>query len=169
MQPDFTIRPATPDDGEGIAALFMRTWRISLIDLLPEGFIDRFDHDVQKQKYAERAADPAWLLLVAEKDGKVIGMIGATGNTTPPLSYPMQIKSMYVDPDYHGHGIGTALLRVMLETLRGLRVPSVMLWCIAHNAFAGAFYERRGARRIEGVEPPEEYAAMPHVVYAWDL
>lgn len=169
MQPSFIIRPATPEDGEGIAALFMRVWGVTLKPFLPDGFLSRFEHDVQKQKYAERAADPGWTLFVAEGGGRIVGMIGAKDNDAEPFTYQKQVKAMYVDPDAQGRGVGTALLEVLFETLRNGGVKSAMLWCIAGNARARGFYEKRGGRGIAGVAAPQEYDALPHVAYGWDL
>jgi ribosomal protein S18 acetylase RimI-like enzyme len=162
------VRRAKPEDGEEIARLFMRAWHISLKHLLPEGFLDKFEHRVQRDKYAERAKDPDWALYVAEADGRVAGLIGAKDNDTPPPGYQKQIKSMYVDPDFQRRGLGQALLKHLFAEMKKDGVKNAMLWCISTNAPACAFYEGQGGRKIEGVPLPEEYAALPHVVYAWD-
>jgi GNAT superfamily N-acetyltransferase len=168
MEGNLKIRRATANDGEAIARLFMRVWRISLKEFVPEGFLEQFQHDIQKQKYAARAADPEWLLFVAESGFRIVGMIGAKENDSEPLLYKKQIKSMYVDPNFQSQGIGAALLdRIFLE-LRGMEVGNVMLWCIKSNERAARFYEKHGGKRIENVKTPAEYAAMPHVIYAWD-
>ena len=57
-QIEVKIRPATVGDAEQIATLFMRAWQISLKDIVPHGFLDRFNHEERKQKYEQRAADP---------------------------------------------------------------------------------------------------------------
>jgi GNAT superfamily N-acetyltransferase len=162
------IRPALSSDAEGMARVSMRAWHISLKSVVPDGFLNQFEHEKQKIKYAERAVDPSWLLLVAESQGKIAGMIGAKDNDSEPQSYQKQIKVMYVDPEFQSRGIGEALLAAVFAELKHQGVKRVMAWCITANEIACSFYEKCGARRIERIEPPEEYAAMPHVIYAWD-
>ena len=165
---NLNIRPAQPSDAEGMARISMRAWHITLKDIVPDGFLDQFEHEKQKAKYAQRAVDPAWLLFVAECQGKIVGMIGSQNNDSEPRFYEKQIKVMYVDPDFQNRGVGKALLANIFAELRQQGIERVMLWCITANKTACSFYERSGGRKIECVDPPEEYAAMPHVIYAWD-
>jgi len=163
-----TIRRACASDAEGMASVSMRAWHLSLKDILPDGFLNQFEYDKQREKYAERSLDSAWILLVAECAGKIVGMIGGKDNDSEPLQYEKQIKVMYVDPDFQNRGIGRALLAAIFTELKKEGVARVMLWCMKANDAACSFYEKCGAERMESIEPPEEYKAMPHVVYAWD-
>lgn len=52
------IRPAIASDGEAMARLFLRVWHITLRDIVPSGFLDQFQHDKVKFKYANRAVEP---------------------------------------------------------------------------------------------------------------
>jgi GNAT superfamily N-acetyltransferase len=108
------------------------------------------------------------VLLVAESNGKILGMIGVKDNDSEPLSYQKQITAMYVDPDFQRQGIGTLLLKSAFAQLKNQGVGSAMLWCIKSNRPACSFYEKYGGKCIENIKPPEEYAAMPHVIYAWE-
>jgi GNAT superfamily N-acetyltransferase len=162
------VRRALVSDADGMASVSMRAWHLSLKDILPEGFLDQFVYEKQREKYAERALNSAWILLVAEFEGKIVGMIGAQDNDSEPLIYEKQIKVMYVDPDFQNRGIGKALLAAIFAELKRDGATRVMLWCITANEFACSFYEKLGGKRIESIKPPAEYAAMPHVAYAWD-
>jgi GNAT superfamily N-acetyltransferase len=161
------VRRALASDADGMASVSMRAWHLNLKDIVPEGFLDQFVFEKQREKYAERALNSTWILLVAEFDGK-IGMIGAQSNDSEPLIYDKQIKVMYVDPDFQNQGIGKALLASLFAELKKQGVERAMLWCITANEVACSFYEKLGAKRIESIKPPAEYGAMPHVVYAWD-
>src|SRR5687768_3429801 len=52
---------------------------------------------------------------------------------------PGWIDHLYVDPDAHGHGIGSALLRLAQQEQAELR-----LYTFQSNVRARAFYERHG-------------------------
>jgi N-acetylglutamate synthase-like GNAT family acetyltransferase len=163
------IRPAVIGDAEQISELFMKVWHTSLKDIVPDGFVDQFEHEKQKQKYAQRAVDPKWILLVAESGGSIVGMIGATDNNSEPLCYQKQIRAMYIATDVQRQSIGTQLLDRILVELMKQQVSNVMLWCIKANHAACSFYEKRNGQRIENVDPPDEYSSMPHVIYAWEF
>lgn len=163
------IRPATIKDADEMAKLFMRTWQISLSQYVPAGFLDQFQYQKQKEKYILRVADPQWIILVAKYQGKIVGMIGVTGNDSQPILYQKQIKSVYVDPDFQKQGVGRLLLEKLFSELQKQRIKNVMLWCMTSNQGACSFYEKHGGQRIENISPPEEYASMPHVIYAWEF
>src|SRR5262249_16639734 len=127
------VRPALSADAAGMASVSMRAWHISLRNVVPDGFLDQFDHEKQTIKYAERAVDPSWLLLVAESGGKIAGMIGVKDNDSEPQAYEKQIKVMYVDPEFQSRGVGKALLASVFALLRQQGVKCVMAWCIAAN------------------------------------
>jgi GNAT superfamily N-acetyltransferase len=162
------IRPAQSQDAEALATLFMRVWSITLAPILPVGFLDQFDFEDQKAKYIERANDPNWILLVAVENGKVVGLVGARDNDVEALSYKKQIRSMYVDPDWQGKGVGSALFLQIRKELIERNAKNMMLWCITANEQARSFYEKHGGRLIEDVTLPEEFSVMPHIIYVWD-
>jgi GNAT superfamily N-acetyltransferase len=161
------IRPAAPEDSESIAEIFMRVWNITLAEFVPAGFLKRFAYETQKTKYAERAVDPNWILLVAVVDDKIVGFVGAKDNDAKPLQYQKQIRSMYVDPDWQRQGIGSVLFSAIENELKNRGSQTMMLWCIKANAKACSFYEKHGGKRVENVTPPLEYSEMPHVIFAW--
>jgi len=138
-----------------------------MAEYFPDGFLKRFSFENQKTKYAERAKDPNWILLVAIENNKVVGFVGAIENDSEPLSYQKQIRSMYVGPDWQRQGVGSALFKAITTELKKIGANSVMLWCIRANVGACSFYEKHGGKHIENVPPPLEYSEMPHVIYAW--
>ena len=164
---NISIRKAVANDAEEMAQLFMRAWQISMKHFVPDGFVDQFQIEIQKEKYASRATDPQWTLLVAQYNDKIIGMIGAVNDNTERSFYQREIKSMYVDPDFQKQGIGKLLIEKLFLDLKKQQVQSAMLWCIKANQPACSFYEKHGGQKIENIPPPEEYSTMPHVIYAW--
>ncbi|RYU97487.1 GNAT family N-acetyltransferase [Emticicia agri] len=71
--------------------------------------------------------------LVARIDETAVGFVSAY----EPDNF---IHHLYVSNEYHGQGIGTMLLNVMLENLQS----PVRLKCLQKNEAGVAFYERNG-------------------------
>ena len=55
-------------------------------------------------------------MLVAEIDGRVVGL--ATGELLSSGAYDCETKGLYVRPEHQGRGIGSALLRSMMDYFR---------------------------------------------------
>lgn len=71
--------------------------------------------------------------LVAYVEDKVAGFVSAY----EPDNF---IHHLYVDTTYHNQGVGTILLKAMLERLK----RPVRLKCLQQNKAGVAFYERNG-------------------------
>ena len=86
---------------------------------------------------------------VAELDGRVVGC-GALHVLWEDLA---EVRTLAVDKDFRGHGIGDVLLARLLEQARSIGVARV--FCLT---FAVAFFIKHGFVEIDG-------APVPHDVY----
>lgn len=103
------IRPCETDDHAGVDAL--------LRDAFPEPGEARL-------VLALRAADADTLELVAESDGKIVGitMFSPATATMPDGTHVhgLGLGPVAVSPDYHNRGIGAALIEAGLDFVRTL-------------------------------------------------
>lgn len=76
-------------------------------------------------------------VLVAEADGRRAGFAGLLENDN-------FLHSLYVDPDWQGHGIGSALLRAVEARF----TSTGALKCLLKNTAAQAFYLKHGWKKI---------------------
>jgi amino-acid N-acetyltransferase len=90
--------------------------------------------------------------LVAESGGRVVGC-GAMHVIWEDLG---ELRTLAVDPELTGHGIGRALVGALLERARALGVARV--FCLT---FETAFFARAGFTEIEDAPvTPEVYAQL---------
>lgn len=75
---------------------------------------------------------------------------------------PGWIDHLYVDPDVHGRGIGSALVRLAQGQQDELR-----LYTFQSNARARALYERHGFVIEELTDGARNEEKMPDVTYFW--
>jgi GNAT superfamily N-acetyltransferase len=142
------IRPSRAEDGEALARVHERGWRISyagLVDparVLSRPFAERV---AQWTRYAAGGGVPMW---AADDGGEVVGAIAAgrsrDGDAPPGTA---EVVALYVDPDRQREGIGTALLARAVEEMRAGGYTRATLWTLRHSAQSTSFYEANGWRR----------------------
>ena len=97
------------------------------------------------------AADDAEL-LVAERDGEVIGYLHYDSEGAEP-----ELHRIYVDPDKKRGGVGRALLQELHARLKP--GAQYILLVAEANTDAQAFYERQGLVIENRVDGPQHYSA----------
>jgi ribosomal protein S18 acetylase RimI-like enzyme len=94
--------------------------------------------------------DPDTLVLVAERDGAVVGYCYAG---IEPLSWKELrdragfIHDLLIDPAARGQGAGEALMHAATAWFRERGLPRVMLWAAAGNAPALELFRKAGFRQ----------------------
>ena len=122
------IRRADPKDAEAVARLF-REVRRACLPYLPALHTPDEDRRVFRERVF--AECQVW--------------VGGSGTIDGFIAFREGwVDHLYVRPDRHGHGVGTALLGQAMRTYSPLR-----LWVFQRNAMAIGFYSARGFREIE--------------------
>lgn len=99
-------------------------------------------------------SDPKRPVLVAERDGKVVGYAFCIFEQTPPSSSLQPMKTLYlddlcVDEACRGRHVGTALYEAVLALAKESGCDRVTLNVWSLNDSAMRFYEQRGMRRLK--------------------
>ena len=145
-----TLRPASVDDVEALAALWHRGW------------IDGHAGHVPRELHAHRTLDdfrkrvPAKLpaTTVAELAGKIAGFV---------TLHDDELEQLYVDGSARGAGVAGVLLRHG-ERLIAERFPVAWLAVAVGNARARRFYAREGWTDAAALEYPAEVPDGPRIV-----
>ena len=150
MNNPVTIRPETAADIEAIAAVTKAAFATMAIS----------EHTEQYIVEALRAADALTVSLVAEREGQVVGHIAfspVTISDGTPGWYGLGPVSVL--PECQRQGIGSALIRVGLERLKGLEARGCCL--VGHPDYYPRFgFEHPPDLAVEGV-PPEAFFVLP--------
>jgi ribosomal protein S18 acetylase RimI-like enzyme len=146
-----TIRPAVPADLTVIGrlgALLVRTH----YDFDPQRFIAPTPET--ERLYASflgtQLEDPDVIVLVAEREGEVLGYTyaGVEGYDYMSLRGPAGVLyDIVVDPAHRGHGIGRMLLDATLLALDARGAPRAVLSTAERNETAQRLFSRAGFRR----------------------
>jgi len=146
-----SIRPATLKDVGAIGrlgALLVREHH----DFAPQRFIEATAQT--EKRYGSflgtQLEEPNIVILVAERDGKVIGYTysGVEGIDYMSLRGPAGvIYDIVVDPDHRQQGVGRILIDATLAALKNKGSPRVVLSTAERNAAAQRLFDRAGFRR----------------------
>jgi len=148
------IRPLEGDaDVEGLIRTRGRAWREAYDEILPDAVLAEITVDPTPEDVAdwnERLGGDRRALFVAVVDGTVRGFVDVCWDDerTKPFVGPDEagLKGIYVDPEWWGEGIGSALLGRAIDALPS-ELDAVRLEAFADNAIGAGFYASRGFER----------------------
>jgi ribosomal protein S18 acetylase RimI-like enzyme len=142
------IRRARPEDADAIGETFIAS--LESLRFLP----DLHTRDEHRHFINEIVPVDHELWVAGDEGGRVVGL-AAIGEST--------LGHIYVLPDFHGRGFGTALL----DKTKELRPHGFTLWTFPANEQACRFYERHGLRPIEYGDGSGNEEGLPDVRYEW--
>ncbi len=140
------ISIATPEDVEGMQEVFYHGWLATYPNaehgITVDDIEDRYKDRLSPEKLAQRreqAANPleGQTTLVAKKDDKVVGLCRVSKH--PDRN---QLYAIYVLPEYHGQGVGTAMWNAAQQYLDASKHTIVEV--ATYNDKAIEFYKRLG-------------------------
>jgi GNAT superfamily N-acetyltransferase len=152
MASTISLRPATPDDADAIAAIYLSS-RKTFVSFAPLVHTDDEIH-----RWIRETLIPEHQVTVAEENGAIVAMMALSRKEGI-----VWIDQLYLAPNVVGKGIGTALVNFAKSTLG----PPIRLHTFQENTDARKFYEKLGfrARRFSDGSGNEE--KCPDLEYEW--
>ena len=155
------IRRATAQDAPAIARVRIDSWRATYRGLIPDAYLDamRVEESTEIWNRVLTAGANTTSVFVAESDGEVVGF--AAGNMLAESRHDLnaELSAVYLRPGHQRAGIGRRLVSAVARAQRAHGANGLIVWVIAENKGARAFYERLGAALL--VEQPFEWDGMP--------
>lgn len=105
---------------------------------------DVFDNDIHPQWRAEFFADPRHHLAVAIDDGVVVGMASGVRYVHPDKAPELFVNEVAVASTHYERGIGTRLMRALLDDARARGCVNAWVLTSPTNAAALALYTKAG-------------------------
>ena len=134
--PGVVLRAGRDEDAAGFIALIGACW-----SEYPGCILDLDGEVPELRALATYFRDQGGMLWAAEREGRVIGMVG-----TRPLKEDAawEICRMYVDADARGIGLAAGLLRTAEAHARAAGAGRLVLWTDTRFTRAHGFYEKAG-------------------------
>lgn len=158
------IRHAKPDDARALSNVFDVTWRETYLGLIP---------GVTLQKMLARRGERWWRstvtrgrpLVVLDVGQGVVGYSSYGRCRDRSLPADGEIDELYLMPEYQGIGFGRRLFKAVCNDLKHQGLNRIVVWALADNERACAFYEGLGGRRTAQVEERIGGAPLAKVAY----
>lgn len=156
MYPSLVIRAALDGDVDALADLVARLKRLNgEFDPLLKPADNLIS--VSKEYVRSKISSSNSVVLVAEIDGKVVGVV--IGDLEDRLFYEPRIagviKEFYILPEYRRKGLGKRMLNEIIEALRKKGAQMIMADFPALNEIAIEFYKKMNFRPIESIYAKE--------------
>ncbi len=150
------VRSAAPADAAAIHRVSVASCRAAYEDVLDDQtFLEVVNDPSRVDTLADRLESVATadgvVYLVAEREGALVGFVQCLHGDDRPDHVPegeAYLKSLYVHPDSWGEGVGTRLLRAVIERLPPDR-SGLRLAVLTVNERGKRFYESRGFERVD--------------------
>ena len=140
LVPPVVVRAAAPNDAPAIAAIYNAGIR---------GRMATFEtRERSAAEVAPRIDDARYPLLAAERDGRVVGWIGASSYRARDCYAGIAEFSVYVDSAEQGRRVGDALMREFLPALEGRGFWKVLSRIFPENTASRALCRRHGFREV---------------------
>ncbi len=146
------VRQAELADAAALAVAHIRSWQAGYAEVISDEFLRGLDSELAGrtlhwQTIILAAEAEGHFVLVGELEGELAGWL--TGGRCRDAARDErlgEVHACYVDPAYWRRGVGSALMTAGTERLTRAGYLEAVLWVLADNARARAFYEHHGWR-----------------------
>lgn len=156
---NYIIRPSTPDDAPGMAALRRMRGVFETTLGLPSSRV------ADSEAFLDNMGDEDHHFVAEAEDGTIIGAVGLMVRANPRTRHVGSV-GIFVHTDWQNKGVGTALLETVLDLADNwLMLVRVELEVFANNERARHVYEKLGFE----LEGRRRMAVIQNGVYVDEL
>jgi GNAT superfamily N-acetyltransferase len=161
------IRPATVEDAPAIARVHVASWRSTYRQLLPKKFLASLHEQGYAQRWERVISDGASVVFVVEEAGELVGFASGGHERAGETGYTGELYAIYLLETAQRRGYGRELLRAIVEGLRAMNLPDMIIWVLRDNRPARLFYERLGGVYVRSQPITIGPATLEEVSYGW--
>ncbi len=138
-----SIRPIVQEDFRNIQLLARKSWHMAYKELIPSkvqiNYLERAYHPSMLEKRMRHS-----LFLVAVYNESIIGFINLSHRRECGIA---ELSAIYLDPDYIGRKIGTALLNEAIACVG--HITKIYVTVESDNQIGRKFYEAKGFKVVK--------------------
>lgn len=161
------IRKAIVTDAKGIAKVHVDSWKTTYANIVPDEYLNNLSYESREQMWTN--AIPYGGVYVAESnEGLIVGFSkGGKERSGNYNGYDGELYAIYLLKEYQGKGIGTALVKPIIDDIKGMGLNSMVVLVLEEN-ISRQFYESLGGRKIDTIEVEIGGKKFSELVYGWE-
>jgi len=134
-----------------------RSWQAAYEHVFGSERLAGIDVSRRRAMWKRALADHTRDVFVCEEDGAVVAFVGSFPSRDPDAEG--ELGEIYALPEAWGKGVGQSLMAACLAALQERGYADAILWVLADNPRARAFYEREGWA-LDGAEKTERFLGV---------
>lgn len=140
IMPQFSIRPATPDDALAIATVQYHGWQQTYRGIIADSYLDNMTLEKGHKNWQYNLQNPKGTINVMEDpQGRVIAFSGAGRCRTKEFDCDAELYALYLLKEYQGQGLGRKMFMYEVQNLIKSGYKSFFVYVLAANPSVG-FY-----------------------------
>lgn len=146
-----TISKATINDIAHIAKIHHTAWQAEFSNLLSRAAVEKMNYAFCKSFWKRYFNKENAQTYIAKIDNHIAGFISIIKNnpSLSDLGADSEIDKIYIAPEYQGQGIGSKLVKYILEILQKKGYKKTIVKTFIKNKKAQQFYEKLGGICIQ--------------------
>ena len=161
------VRPADAGDALAIARVHVATWRTAYRGLLPDDFLASLDEARYEERWRRTLGDGNGRVYVAEDGAQVVGFASGGRERAGEDGFSGELYAIYVLQEMQHRGHGVRLVQAVVQGLREMALPNMIVWVLRDNHEARHFYERLGGVYVRTQPITIGSALLQEVSYGW--
>ena len=164
-----TLRRATVDDAQAIAKTRIDGWRASYRGLIPDAYLDAMELESSRALWEKILSvdAPTAMVVVATRDAEVVGFAAGNILREPKQGLEAELTGIYVRREFQRGGIGHMLVGAVVAALRAQHPNGIVVWVLAGNKPARAFFEQLGAELLAEQTFQWDGIDLVEAAYGW--
>jgi L-amino acid N-acyltransferase YncA len=163
----FRLRPATSADAEGVARVYVASWRATYRGLVPPATLARMSQGSEVPYWRRSLARSGQRCVVATgAGGGVVGFLTAGPDRSGGDRFTAEVYTLYLLPGLTRRGLGRRLMAAAAEQLLADGYKGLRVWALRDNPSRG-FYAAIGGAPAGAKTVLVDNAPLPVVCYEW--
>lgn len=143
---DISIRKGTKKDSELISRIYAESWRSAYKGMVPDEYLNDLKDDFWVEKFQMWISEDIFKVKIIYADNKAAGAAAYGKSRDEKFADYAEICSFYLIPEYFRKGLGTALMKSVIDEIYNEGYKHCYLWVLDANSNARMFYENMGFR-----------------------
>lgn len=164
------IRPALPDDAEGIAKVHVQGWQEAYVGHLPQPVLDRQSVPARLRLWQGLLQEPPtdrWTFVAIDPAAGIVGFVGGVRAKPVMFGPAFKVPVLYVLQSHLRRGLGRKLMYALGNTMAQHGSGSIALWCLASNQSACSFYKAIGGKRVSVLTETDSNGRLALAGFRW--